>query len=242
MVLEGHTGPPDTTSRTTLDDVVPDGDIGALATTVRTRSRTAQGPATCLGTTTTPPSRTPSWPTTAGPLSKASTSIPRTMTRASGTLSDHQRWSSTCRKMQPPGHTASPAFGRQCHNRYRNQTYTPGPTKPQTPTQEEHGPPQQGHSPTAHERAEPHNAIATVQQLDKPLTSRHVPDHYQLPGGGNHTRSTASTWRLPMGIIDWKKILPGITAMEAMHLLTPHQVKPTQAMHLFKTTQGHGLH
>ena len=35
-VLEGHTGPPDTTSRTTRDYVVPDRDIGALATTVRT--------------------------------------------------------------------------------------------------------------------------------------------------------------------------------------------------------------
>ena len=35
-VLEGHTGPPGATSCTTWDDVVPDGDIGALATTVRT--------------------------------------------------------------------------------------------------------------------------------------------------------------------------------------------------------------
>ena len=33
-VLEGHTGAQDATSRTTWDDVVPDGDIGALATTV----------------------------------------------------------------------------------------------------------------------------------------------------------------------------------------------------------------
>ena len=35
-VLEGHTGPQGTTSRTTWDKVVPNGDIGALATTVRT--------------------------------------------------------------------------------------------------------------------------------------------------------------------------------------------------------------
>ena len=34
-VLEGHTDPSGATSRTTWDDVVPDGDIGALATTVR---------------------------------------------------------------------------------------------------------------------------------------------------------------------------------------------------------------
>ena len=32
-VLEGHTGPPGTTSHTTWDGVVPDGDIGPLATT-----------------------------------------------------------------------------------------------------------------------------------------------------------------------------------------------------------------
>ena len=35
-VLEGHTGPPEPRSRTTWDDVVPDGDIRALATTIRT--------------------------------------------------------------------------------------------------------------------------------------------------------------------------------------------------------------
>ena len=35
-VLEGHTDPRDTTSGTTWDDVVPDGDFGALATTLRT--------------------------------------------------------------------------------------------------------------------------------------------------------------------------------------------------------------
>ena len=36
QLLQRHTGPPDATSRTTWDDVVPDRDIGALATTVRT--------------------------------------------------------------------------------------------------------------------------------------------------------------------------------------------------------------
>ena len=114
----------------------------------------------------------------------------------------------------------------------------PSPMKPQTPTQHEHGPPQQGHSQAAHKRAEPPNATTTVQQLDKPLTSRLVPDHYQLPRGGNNTRSTATTWRLPTGTIDWKKILPRITTMVSMRLLTPHQVQLTQAMHLFLTKQG----
>ena len=35
-ILEGHTGAPDTTPRTEWDSVVPDRDIGGLATTVRT--------------------------------------------------------------------------------------------------------------------------------------------------------------------------------------------------------------
>ena len=47
-----------------------------------------------------------------------------------------------------------------------------------------------------------------------------------------------TTWRLRTGTIDWKKILPGVTTMELMRLLTPHQVQLTQAMHLFRTTQG----
>ena len=43
-VLEGYTGPPDTTSHTTWDDVVPDGNIGALATTVRTTFKDCSKP------------------------------------------------------------------------------------------------------------------------------------------------------------------------------------------------------
>ena len=43
-VLEGHTGPPDTTSRTTWEDVVPDGDLGALATTVCTTFKDCSRP------------------------------------------------------------------------------------------------------------------------------------------------------------------------------------------------------
>ena len=43
-VLEGHTGPPDTTSHTTWDGVVPDRDMGALATTVRTTFKDGSRP------------------------------------------------------------------------------------------------------------------------------------------------------------------------------------------------------
>ena len=114
----------------------------------------------------------------------------------------------------------------------------PSPTKPQTPTQHEHRPSQQGHSPAAHEKAEPPKATTTVQQPDKPLTLRHVPDNYQLPRGGNHTRSKATTWQLPTGTIDWKKVLRRIATMASMRLLTPHQVHLTQATHLLLTIQG----
>ena len=114
----------------------------------------------------------------------------------------------------------------------------PSPTKPQTPTRHAHEPPQQGHSPPASKRTESPSATTTVHQLDKPLTSCHVPDNYQLPRGGIHTRSTVTTWRLPTGTMDWKKILPGITTMEVMRLLRPHQVQLMQAIHLFIATQG----
>ena len=43
-VLEGHTGPPGATSRKTWDNIVPDGDIGALATTVRATFRDGSRP------------------------------------------------------------------------------------------------------------------------------------------------------------------------------------------------------
>ena len=112
----------------------------------------------------------------------------------------------------------------------------PSPTKPHTPPQ--NNSPQRGQSPLAHKGTEPPGATATVHHLAKPLTTRHLPDNYQLPQEENHTRITTTTWRLPNGNIDWKKILPGVTTMEVMHLLTPNQVQLTTAVHLFKTAQG----
>ena len=137
-VLEGHTGPLDAISRATWDDVVPDGDIGGL------RSKTSPNPTTRLETTVTAPSQTPARPTTAGPLRKASTSTPRTMTHASGTLLGFQRWSSTCTKMEPPEHTASPAFVLQCDNRHRTDTYPPVLRNPERPRNTNMGPPKKG--------------------------------------------------------------------------------------------------
>ena len=112
----------------------------------------------------------------------------------------------------------------------------PSPTKPHTPPQ--NNSPQGGQSPLAHKETEPSSATATIQHLAKPLTTLHVPDNYQLPREGNHTCSTTTIWRLPTGNIGWKKIIPGATTMEVMHLLTPDRVQLQQAVHLFITIQG----
>ena len=104
---------------------------------------------------------------------------------------------------------------------------------PNTPPQNRS--PQRGQGPTAHKGTEPPSATRTVQHLPEPLSTRHITAHYQLPRGGNHTRSTA-TAQLPTGKIDWKRILPGVTTMEVMHLLTNTGRAP------FHNHQGHGHH
>ena len=237
-VLEGHTGLPGATSRTTWGDIVPDGDIGALATTVRATFGDGFRLDHPFGD-----NRNPA-------ITNAILAYHSWSTQQSIHLhtphDDPREW-------HPIG---PPALEFYLHEDAATGAHNitslrptmpqpipephipPSPTKPQTPTRHELRPPQQGHSPAAHEKAEPPNATTTVQQLDKPLTLRHVPDNYQLPRGGNHTRSTATTWQLPTGTIDRKKVLPRIATMASMHLLTPHQVHLTQATHLFLTTQG----
>ena len=106
----------------------------------------------------------------------------------------------------------------------------PSPTKPHTLPQ--NNSPQRGQSLPSHKGTERPSATATVQQLAKPLSTGHVSERYQLPRGGDHTRSTARTCRLPRDNIGWKRILPGVTTVEVVHLLTPHQVQITQAVHL----------
>ena len=237
-ILEGHTGPPDTTSRTTWDDVVPNGDIGALATTVCTTFDDCSRPDLPFEDNNDPA------------ITNAILAYHSWSTQQSIHLDDPH---DDPREWHPVG---PPALEYYLHEDATIGAHSitslrptvpqpipdphkpPSPTKSQTPTQHAHEPPQQEHSPPVHKRTEPPSATTTVQQLDKPLTSRHVPDNYQLPRGGNHTRSTATTWQLPTGTMDWKKILPEITTMEVMRLLTPHQVQLTQAMHLFITTQG----
>ena len=239
-VLEGHTGPPHTTSRTTWDNVVRDGDIGAAATTVHTTFEDSSRPDHPFGNNNNPA------------ITNAILAYHSWSTQQTNHLhtphDDPREW----HPVLPP----APEFylhenattGAHSITSLRPTVPQPipephiprSPTKPQTPPQHEHEPPQRGHSPPAHKRTETSSATTTVQQLDKPLISQHIPDNYQLPRGGNHTRGTATTWRLPKGTIDWKKIFPGIRTMEVMCLLTPHQVELTQAMHLFITTQAAG--
>ena len=92
-----------------------------------------------------------------------------------GTLLGHQRLRSACTKTQPLGHTASPAFCRRRHNRYRNRTYPPAQQKPHTPPLDNS--PQGGQSPPAYKGAEPPSATAIIQHLAKPFTTRDVPDN-----------------------------------------------------------------
>ena len=237
-VLEGHTGPPGATSRTTWDDIVPDGDIGALATTVRATFGDGSRPDHPFKD-----NRNPA-------ITNAIMAYHSWSTQQSIHLhTPHD----DPRELHPIGPPALEFYLHEdaatgAHNITSLRTtmpqpipephIPPSPTKPQTPTRHEHRPSQQGHSPAAREKAEPPNATTPVQQLDKPLTLPHVPDNYQVPRGGNHTRSTATTWQLPTGTIDWKKVLPRIATMASMRLLTPHQVHLTQATHLFLTTQG----
>ena len=235
-VPEGHTGPPDTTSRTTWHDVVPDGDIGALATTVRTTFEDCSKPDHPFGDDNAPA------------ITNAIVAYHSWSTQQSIQLHtphhDRREW----HPVGPPalkfylhedattGAHSITSFRPTAPQPIPDLHIPPSPTKPHTPPQNES--PQRGHSPPAHKGTEPLSATTTFQQLNKSLTSRHVPDNYQLPREGNHSRSTATTWRLPTGNIDWKKILPGVTTMEVMHRLTPHQVQLKQAMHLFITTQG----
>ena len=217
-VLEGHTGRPGATSRTTWD-----GHIGTLATTVRTTFQDCSRPDHLFGDNSNRAITNPI-------LAHHSWSNQQS-------IHLHTRYDDP-REWHPIGPPAPEFYLHEdaatgAHNITSLRPTMPQPipephippssTRPQTPTQHENGPPQQGHRPAARQRAEPPNATTTVQQLDKPLTLRHVPDNYQLPRGQNH---------------NWKKILPRIATIVSMRLLTPHQVQLMQATHPFLTTQG----
>ena len=177
QVLEGHTGPPGATSRTTWDDIVPDGDIGALATTVRATFGDGSRPDHPFGD-----NRNPA--ITNAILAHHSWSIQQSI-HLQTPHDDQREW----HPIWPPAleFYLHEDAATEAHNitslrptmpqPIPKPHIPPSPTKPETPTRHEHRPPQQGHSPSAHEKAEPPNTTTTVQQLDKPLTLRHVPDN-----------------------------------------------------------------
>ena len=185
-VLEGHTGPPGATSRTTWDDIVPDGAIGALATTVRATFGDGSRPDHPFGD-----NRNPA-------ITNAILAYHSWSTQQSIHLhtphDDPREW-------HPIGPPALKFYLHEdaatgAHNITSPRPIMPqpipephippSPTKPQTNTRHEHRPPQQGHSPAAHEKAEPPNATTTVQQLDKPLTLRHFRQLPATPRGEPH--------------------------------------------------------
>ena len=74
--------------------------------------------------------------------------------------------------------------------------------------------------------------------MPKPLTNHHIPDNYQLPPDGNHTRRTTPMLTLPTSTINLKGILPGVVAVEAIHLITTKPITLPPTEHLFITIQG----
>ena len=53
-----------------------------------------------------------------------------------------------------------------------------------------------------------------------------------------NTRRTAPTWKLTLGTINWKEILPGVTAVEAIHLIKPDWIKLSPVERLPVTVQN----
>ena len=148
-VLEGHTGPPVTMSRTTWDDVVPDGDIEALATTVRTTFENCSRPDHPLGDNNDPT------------ITNAILAYHSWSTQQSIHLhtphDDPREW----HPVGPPalelylhedattgGHSIS-SLRPTVPQPIPEPDIPPSPTKPQTPPQHEPEPPQGGHSPPA---------------------------------------------------------------------------------------------
>ena len=154
-VLGGHMGPPDTTSDTTWDDVVPDGDIRALATNVRTTLEDCSRPDHPFGDNSDPA-------ITNAILAYQSWSTPQSI-HLHTPHDDPREW-------HPIG---PPALEFYLHEDATIGAHSitsprptmpqpipephipPSPTKPRTPTQQENEPPQQGHSPPAHKRSNP---------------------------------------------------------------------------------------
>ena len=109
----------------------------------------------------------------------------------------------------------------------------PSQPRPTPPTRDDS--PLREHNQPVQKNAEP---TTPLQHMPKPPTNHHVPNNYQLPRGGKHTRRVTPTWTLPTGTINWKEFLPGVVAVEAIHLITTEPINLPPDEHLFITIQG----
>ena len=148
-VLEEHTGPPGAKSRTTWDDVVPDGHTGALATTVRTTFED------CFRTD--HPFGDNSNPAITNAIPACHSLATQQSIHLHTPRDDSREW----HPIWPPAldfYLHEDAATR-AHNITRLRPTMPqpipepqipaSPTKPETPTQHEHGPPQPRAQPSS---------------------------------------------------------------------------------------------
>ena len=143
-VLEGHTGPQGAKSRTTWDDVVPDGNIGALAATVRTTFGDCSRPNHPFGDNSNPAitnaiSAYHSWSTQQSMHLHTPHDDPREW---------HPIWPPALQfylhEDAATGAHNITSLGLQYHNRYRNHTYPPVLRNTKRPRNTNTGPPNKG--------------------------------------------------------------------------------------------------
>ena len=219
-VLEGHTGTPATTSPTTRDDLLPDGDISALANIPLDDSYDPDIVNAILAYH--------SWTTQQHVHLHSASDDPREWHPIGATpleLYLHE-------DAAPGAHTITdprPATQEPIPEPY----IAPSPARPPLPSRDES--PLREHDLPALKDAE---TTTTVQHMPKFLTNHHFPDNCQLPRGGNNTHGITPTWRFPRGTIIWKESVPRVVTREAVHLITTKQIKLSPAEHFFITIQG----
>ena len=183
-VLEGHTGPPGATSRTTWDDVLLDGDIGTLATTVRTTFEDCSIPDRPFGDNSNPA-------ITNAILAYHSWSTQQSI-HLHTTHDDPGEWH----------HIGPPVLEFYLHEDAATGAHNitslrptmpqpipephipPSPTKPQTPAQQEHGPPNKGTAQQPTKRPNPRTPLQlsnNSRSLSPYLTSQTTTNY---PEGG----------------------------------------------------------
>ena len=237
-VLERHTGPADTTFRTTWDDVVPDGDIGALATPVCTTFEDCSRPDHPFGDNNGPAITNAilayhSWSTQQSihlhtPHDDPGEGHP-VGPPALGFYLHKDATTGAHRLISPPANSAKTDIGAT-HTPQSNKTPNALAKRTQTTARRA--------QPTSPQKNR------TPQRLhDRPTTrqARHLLSHpRQLPTTPRREPHKEHSKDMPTtdGHHRFQKNLPGITTMEVMRLLAPHTVQLRQGMHLFITTRG----